>query len=48
MITGWYDEGLSPEARNARPLYHLLPRWARREREVAPATTTAAPTTEAS
>jgi Ni/Fe-hydrogenase b-type cytochrome subunit len=30
MITGWYDEGLSPEARNARPLYHLLPRWARR------------------
>ena len=27
MITGWYDERLSPEARNARPLYHLLPRW---------------------
>jgi Ni/Fe-hydrogenase b-type cytochrome subunit len=30
MITGWYDEGLSPEARNARPFFHLLPRWARR------------------
>jgi hypothetical protein len=30
MITGWYDERLSPEARNARPLYHLLPRWGRR------------------
>ena len=29
MITGWYDEGLSPEARNARPFYHLLPKWAR-------------------
>jgi thiosulfate reductase cytochrome b subunit len=26
MITGWYDEDLSPEARNARPFYHLLPR----------------------
>jgi thiosulfate reductase cytochrome b subunit len=25
MITGNYDEDLSPEARNARPLYHLLP-----------------------
>lgn len=25
MITGGYDEKLSPEARNARPLYHLLP-----------------------
>jgi hypothetical protein len=30
MITGWYDPRLSPEARNARPLYHLLPRWGRR------------------
>jgi hypothetical protein len=26
MITGWYDEYQSPEARNARPFYHLLPR----------------------
>jgi Ni/Fe-hydrogenase b-type cytochrome subunit len=26
MITGWYDEDQSPEARNARPFYHLLPR----------------------
>lgn len=26
MITGWYDDDLSPEARNARPFYHLLPR----------------------
>ena len=25
MITGGYDPKLSPEARNARPLYHLLP-----------------------
>jgi cytochrome b subunit of formate dehydrogenase len=25
MITGWYDERLSPEARNARPFYHLFP-----------------------
>ena len=25
MITGWYDDRLSPEARNARPFYHLLP-----------------------
>jgi len=30
MITGWYDPRLSPEERNARPLYHLLPRWGRR------------------
>ena len=28
MITGWYDEDQSPEARNARPFYHLLPRRA--------------------
>ncbi len=26
MITGRYDERLSPEARNARPFWHLLPR----------------------
>jgi Ni/Fe-hydrogenase b-type cytochrome subunit len=26
MITGRYDTDLSPEARNARPFYHLLPR----------------------
>ena len=26
MITGGYNEELSPEARNARPFYHLLPR----------------------
>jgi thiosulfate reductase cytochrome b subunit len=25
MITGRYDERCSPEARNARPLYHLAP-----------------------
>lgn len=30
MITGGYREDLSPEARNARPFYHLLPRWGRR------------------
>jgi Ni/Fe-hydrogenase b-type cytochrome subunit len=27
MLTGGYDESLSPESRNARPFYHLLPRW---------------------
>jgi hypothetical protein len=26
MITGNYDENLSPEKRNARPFYNLLPR----------------------
>jgi thiosulfate reductase cytochrome b subunit len=26
MITGWYDRTRSPEARNARPFYHLLVR----------------------
>ena len=26
MISGRYDPRLSPEARNARPFYHLLPR----------------------
>ena len=29
MITGNYDEQLSPEARNARPFYNLFPRRAR-------------------
>jgi hypothetical protein len=27
MTTGGYDPALSPEARNARPFYHLLPRY---------------------
>ena len=27
MVTGGYRDDLSPEARNARPFYHLLPRW---------------------
>jgi thiosulfate reductase cytochrome b subunit len=26
MITGWYDRARSPEARNARPFYHLFSR----------------------
>ena len=29
MVTGDYDEKLSPEARNARPFYNLFPRRAR-------------------
>lgn len=29
MITGGWNPRLSPEARNARPFYHLLPRWGR-------------------
>jgi hypothetical protein len=29
MTSGGYSERLSPEARNARPFYHLLPRWGR-------------------
>jgi Ni/Fe-hydrogenase b-type cytochrome subunit len=33
MVTGGYREDLSPEARNARPFYHLLPRWAHRAPE---------------
>jgi thiosulfate reductase cytochrome b subunit len=33
MVTGGYREDLSPEARNARPFYHLLPRWAHRATE---------------
>jgi thiosulfate reductase cytochrome b subunit len=28
IITGWYNESRSPEARNARPFYHLLARGA--------------------
>ena len=28
MITGWYDTRRSPEARNARPFYHLFARGA--------------------
>jgi thiosulfate reductase cytochrome b subunit len=34
MITGRYNEAYSPQARNARPLYHLLPHWARPSRAV--------------
>jgi cytochrome b subunit of formate dehydrogenase len=26
IITGWYDPARSPEARNARPFYHLFAR----------------------
>ena len=26
IVTGWYDRGRSPEARNARPFYHLFAR----------------------
>jgi Ni/Fe-hydrogenase b-type cytochrome subunit len=33
MLTGGYREDLSPEARNARPFYHLFPRWRRRAAE---------------
>jgi Ni/Fe-hydrogenase b-type cytochrome subunit len=33
MVTGGYRDDLSPEARNARPFYHLLPRWAHRAGE---------------
>ena len=36
MITGWYDVSLSPEARNARPFYHLLPRRATAQAPAAP------------
>jgi len=36
MITGRYNETLSPEARNARPFYHLLPTRARHVRSNAP------------
>jgi Ni/Fe-hydrogenase b-type cytochrome subunit len=50
MTTGGYSERLSPEARNARPFYHLLPRWGRRARAEAPPPTpppTLAPTPNA-
>ena len=30
MITGWYDSARSPEARNARPFYHLFAPGGRR------------------
>jgi len=45
MITGRYDETYAPESRNARPFYHLRPRWARRAgpREAAPARPVPAP-----
>ena len=33
MITGNYEEAHSPEARNARPFYHLLPRRPSRGKE---------------
>jgi hypothetical protein len=36
MITGNYDPSLSPEARNARPFYHLLPRRAAPPQAAAP------------
>ena len=26
IVTGWYDRASSPEARNARPFYHLFGR----------------------
>ncbi len=32
MITGGYNERDSPQSRNARPFYHLLPRWSRRSK----------------
>ncbi|HET9985653.1 MAG TPA: cytochrome b/b6 domain-containing protein [Longimicrobiales bacterium] len=37
ITTGGWNPRLSPEARNARPFYHLLPRWGR------PASATGAP-----
>ena len=45
MVTGRYDERLSPERRNARPFYHLLPRYGRRGGGVhaRPASASAAP-----
>jgi thiosulfate reductase cytochrome b subunit len=48
MVTGGWSERLSPEARNARPFHHLLPRWGRRPRaETAPGASTLAPTPNA-
>ena len=40
MTTGGHSDRLSPEARNARPFYHLLPRWGR---HAAPDRTTTLP-----
>jgi hypothetical protein len=39
ILTGWYDRARSPEARNARPFYHLFgsAREAPASREVPPA-----------
>ncbi|MGI9079086.1 MAG: cytochrome b/b6 domain-containing protein [Gemmatimonadaceae bacterium] len=39
MITGGYNELNSPEARNARPFYHLLPRWSWRSKAARPSET---------
>ncbi|MEP6906336.1 MAG: hypothetical protein ABI875_09625, partial [Gemmatimonadales bacterium] len=39
MTVGGYDERKSPEARNARPLYHLLPRTAPPEESDLPTAT---------
>jgi thiosulfate reductase cytochrome b subunit len=36
MLGGGYDASLSPEARNARPFHHLLPRWRARAAEDRP------------
>ena len=44
MLSGKYDESVSPEARNARPFYHLLPRW--RDSHVAASTAPSAPSPE--
>lgn len=45
MTTGGHDPALSPEARNARPFHHLLPRWRdwRTRADLAPAGEAAAP-----
>jgi Ni/Fe-hydrogenase b-type cytochrome subunit len=40
MLTGGYDPALSPEERNARPFYHLLPRPASAAPSASPAGTT--------
>jgi thiosulfate reductase cytochrome b subunit len=38
MVTGGYDPELSPEARNARPFYHLLPNRFRTKKSSKPPT----------
>jgi thiosulfate reductase cytochrome b subunit len=38
MVTGGYDPELSPEARNARPFYHLLPNRFRMKKSPKPPT----------